>query len=218
MRLIAARADLSVQGNRDLDWAERVDAATRDYVLRLPRFAADNDFVCTHGDSRLQRPLDAADVRRGAARTYTWLRERGARLGFFGHTHQARVWHKRGLDAPLEDVTADSVILDADPASVWLVNVGTVGMPFPGKDPPSCTLYEASASASCGSLAAVRPAKTLSRKSIGRRDTDARYPAGRPHAVASPPRLCVATARHGARRRHDRVRPRDVGATRRSRP
>ena len=139
---IRARADLSVQGNRDRDWAPRVAPWVRAYVLSLPPVAQAADFACAHGDPRVHRPLDVADVRRGAPRTYAWLRARGARLGFFGHTHRAQVWRKRGPDTPLEDITAERIELDAPDASVYLVNVGTVGLPFPGKGPPSCTVYD----------------------------------------------------------------------------
>ena len=34
--------------------------------------------------------------------------------------------------------------LDAAPESVYLVNVGTVGLPFPGKGPPACLVYDGS--------------------------------------------------------------------------
>jgi predicted phosphodiesterase len=142
VRLIRAVAAVSVQGNRDRDWAPRVSAPARAYVLALPVVACADGFACAHGDPRLHRPLDVSDIRRGALRTYSWLRSQGLRLGFYGHTHQARVWRKRGPNAPLEDVTAAAVPLDDDEQTIYLANVGTVGLPFPGKGPPSCTLYD----------------------------------------------------------------------------
>jgi len=137
---IRAVADLSVQGNRDRDWVARVSPTARAYVLGRPVVAGAADFACAHGDPRLHRPLDVADVRRGAPRTGAWLRAAGLRLGLFGHTHQARVWLQREPRAVLEDVTAERLALDHGPDAVYLVNVGTIGRPFPGKGPPSFVL------------------------------------------------------------------------------
>src|SRR5215212_6808829 len=63
--LIRALADVSVVGNRDLDWQDRVGPETRAYVLGLPAAQRADDFLATHGDARLDRDLSSDDVRRG---------------------------------------------------------------------------------------------------------------------------------------------------------
>lgn len=64
------------------------------------------------------------------------------RFGLLGHTRWVRIWYKRGQDARLEEIAADIVALDAEPETGCLVNVGTVGLPFPGESPPSCAPYD----------------------------------------------------------------------------
>jgi predicted phosphodiesterase len=134
-------ADLVVVGNRDLDWQGRVAPAIRAYVLGLPRLVAGDDFLAVHGDDRLTPGLGSGEVRRGFPRAYARLRERGKRLLFLGHTHHARIWRKDGPDAAPTPLDGRRVTLDADPAAVWIVNVGSVGLPFPGKGPASFVLY-----------------------------------------------------------------------------
>jgi predicted phosphodiesterase len=142
VRLVRATARLAVVGNRDLDWSARVGPGAREYVLSLPRLAEAGDFVAVHGHAPLTRELSSDEVRRGARRAYRWLRLRGKRLLCFGHTHQARVWRKAGEDVPLEQLTGRRVPLPAEPDVVYLLNVGTTGLPFPGKGPPSCAVYD----------------------------------------------------------------------------
>jgi len=140
--LVRATAALSVVGNRDLDWDERVSPNSRAYVLALPRLAEASDFVAVHGDARLTPALGSADLRRGFGRAYGWLRGHDKRLLFFGHTHRARVWRKASLDAEPDLLGGWRVDLPAVDGTVYLVNVGTTGLPFPGKGPPSCVLYD----------------------------------------------------------------------------
>jgi predicted phosphodiesterase len=150
--LIRALADVSVVGNRDLDWQDRVGPETRAYVLGLPTVQRADDFLATHGDARLDRDLNTDDVRRGFRRTYPRLLRDGARLGFFGHSHRARAWRLSGPEAPpklLHDGALDAgpatIALVGDPSCRWVVNVGTTGLPFPGNGPPSCAIYDRSA-------------------------------------------------------------------------
>ena len=151
--LIRTLADVSVVGNRDLDWRDRVDSETRAYVLGLPTARRADDFLAVHGDARLDRELCSAEIRRGFGRAYRRLIREAARIGIFGHTHHARVWRLDGPDAPpilLYDGAAnptDAVIpLPTDDQQVrYIVNVGTTGLPFPGKGPPSCTVYDSQA-------------------------------------------------------------------------
>jgi predicted phosphodiesterase len=148
--LIRTLADVSVVGNRDLDWRDRVDERTRDYVLALPTAQRADDFLAVHGDARLDRDLCSADIRRGFGRAYGRLIRDGARVGIFGHTHHARVWRLDGPDAPptlLHDGAADRTravisVPPDDEAVRYVVNVGTTGLPFPGKGPPSCAVYD----------------------------------------------------------------------------
>jgi predicted phosphodiesterase len=140
---LARRLDaMMVIGNRDLDWQHGVDDETRSFVLALPRHIAASDFVAAHGDARLVPQLSTAEIGREFRRAYPWLREQGKRIGFFGHSHNARVWRKAGADAPAERLIGTRVSLDGDAKTVFLVNVGTTGLPFPGKGPPSCALYD----------------------------------------------------------------------------
>jgi len=148
--LIRALADVSVVGNRDLDWQHRVAATSRDYVLGLPTAQRGEGFLAVHGDARLERDLCSADERRGFIRSYRRLAREGLRIGLIGHTHRARVWRLSGPDEPpelLHDAAADprsaTVRLDADaPTTRFVVNVGTVGLPFAAKGPPSCAVLD----------------------------------------------------------------------------
>ena len=142
VELVRETATISVVGNRDLDWAERVSPAARSYVLSLPRMAEVGDFVVVHGDARLHPAPSTADLRRGFRRTYRWLWECGKHLAFFGHSHHARVWRKSSENSPVEAVEGARVEIPDAADAVYLVNVGTTGLPFPGKGPPSCALYD----------------------------------------------------------------------------
>ena len=51
---IRALADLSVVGNRDLDWSDRCGPVAREYVLGLPRLARTDDLIV----SARRRPPD----------------------------------------------------------------------------------------------------------------------------------------------------------------
>jgi predicted phosphodiesterase len=142
IRLIRKHANLAVVGNRDLDWADRVDPETRSYVLSLPRQAAASDFLAVHGDERLTPGLSSTDRRRGFLRTRRLLEASGQRLLVFGHTHQARVWRIAGLTESPELLAGSRLALPASSGCWFVVNVGTTGLPFPGKGPPSCAVYD----------------------------------------------------------------------------
>src|SRR5205814_638843 len=73
VRLIRSIADVSVLGNRDLDWQHRVDAETRAYVLGLPRLIHVDGIAFSHGDARLTRELSTAEIRTDFARARSWL-------------------------------------------------------------------------------------------------------------------------------------------------
>ena len=144
--LVRQVADLSVVGNRDLDWRDRVSETSRAYVLGLPRLAEAEDFLVLHGAPGLTPGFDSRDVRSGLVGAYQRLTQSGRRLLFFGHTHYARLWHKDGLAIEPTQVVDKWVRLEPVPGRVYVVNVGTVGRPFSGKGPPSFVLYDAEAS------------------------------------------------------------------------
>jgi predicted phosphodiesterase len=142
VRRVRETATLSVVGNRDLDWAGRVSAESREYVLGLPRLAEAADFVAVHGDARLVPDLSSDDLRRGFRRSYASLHQRRRRLLCFGHTHRARAWRKASLEDEPELLPDGRIQLPDGPGVKFLVNVGTAGLPFPGKGPPSCAVYD----------------------------------------------------------------------------
>lgn len=146
---IRAVADLAVVGNRDLDWQGRVDPETAAYVRGLLRLGRADDLVVTHGDARLTRDLASGEIRAGFRRARNWLEAHGCRIWLFGHTHHARVW-RLGADGGAElryDVLRDGLparlsLADGAPGDRWAVNVGSAGLPFPGKGPASAALYD----------------------------------------------------------------------------
>lgn len=149
--LIRSLANVSVVGNRDLDWADRVGPAAREYVLALSRSAHAEDFIAAHGDARLDRDISSADFRREFARTRVRLDRDGARVALFGHTHRARVWRLPVAGSPvlIYDAATDprpaTLSLAGEAGERYVVNVGTVGLTFPGKGPPSCAVYDSAA-------------------------------------------------------------------------
>jgi predicted phosphodiesterase len=149
VRLIQEVADVSIVGNRDLDWRDRVDADTRAYVLGLPRLAQADEIAFSHGDARLTRDLSTAEITKGFHRAHSWLTAHGCRAWIFGHSHRARVWALPAADEPPR-LLFDAAV-DALPASIrlpdrdthrWAINAGSVGLPFPGKGPVSALLYD----------------------------------------------------------------------------
>ena len=151
--LVRALADVSVVGNRDLGWRDRVGAAAREYVLGLPAAGRAEDFLAVHGAAPLDREFNTDDARRGFGRTYRRLVREDARVGFLGHSHHARVWRLAGAesrpellyDAVVEPEGATILLRPADSSRRYVVNVGTTGLPFPGKGPPSCAVYDSGA-------------------------------------------------------------------------
>jgi len=146
-------ADVSVVGNRDLDWKDRVGAASAEYVLSLPRTAQVDDLAFSHGDARLTRDLSSDDIRAGFRRARAWLAANGCRVWLFGHTHRARVWTLAGplhaphllFDAATDPLPAAIHLLEhvQTEGGIWIVNAGSVGLPFPGKGPASATVFDA---------------------------------------------------------------------------
>ncbi len=138
--LIRQVADIAIVGNRDLDWQERVSPASKDFVLGLPRIAQAGELLVTHGDARLTPSLSTNQIGRDFARVWPELEQRNARIWAFGHSHHARVWQRRADVATVELVQDGCVRIDA--GARFCVNVGTTGLPFPGKGGPSVALVD----------------------------------------------------------------------------
>lgn len=132
-------ADLAIVGNRDLDWQDRVSPDSKAYVLSLPRTAQADGLLLSHGDPRLTPPLSTSEINRGFARALHEMEARSARVWAFGHSHHARVWHKAdSRDADL----LDAACIPLERETRYCVNVGTTGLPFPGKGGPSVALID----------------------------------------------------------------------------
>ena len=146
-------AEVSVVGNRDLDWRDRVDGATRKYVLALPRTAIVDGVAFSHGDARLTRELSSAEIRTDFKRATAWLLAHGCRSWLFGHTHRARAWSIDGpggeprllFDAATGQLPARFDLPQGGSSGdgIWVVNAGSVGLPFPGKGSSSATVFDA---------------------------------------------------------------------------
>jgi predicted phosphodiesterase len=134
-------ADVAVVGNRDLDWQDRVSSATAAWVLSLPRTAAIGPLLVAHGDARLTPALSTGQIKRDFARTWAAMDQVHARVWAFGHSHHARVWRKASASQPAERVTPD-LDVEIDSTHRYFVNVGTTGLPFPGKGGPSVALVD----------------------------------------------------------------------------
>jgi predicted phosphodiesterase len=140
---VRSLADISIVGNRDIDWADRVSAESALYVRSLSRRAKADSFVVAHGDAKLDRNLNSDDLRRGGRKIFTALQAEGRTIFLFGHTHHARTWLKSSLNAEPDLQDQERVKLRTlSPGSVTIVNVGTVGKPFPGKGPASFVVLD----------------------------------------------------------------------------
>jgi|SRR5262252_5786981 len=137
---IRAVADVAILGNRDLDWQDRVAPASRAWVLQLPRTACAGPVLLSHGDRRLTPTLSTNQIGRDFPRAWEEMDRYDSRIWAFGHSHHARVWRKASPTAPAEALGGDN--LDLAPEYRYFVNVGTTGLPFPGKGGPSVALVD----------------------------------------------------------------------------
>lgn len=133
-------ADIAIVGNRDLDWQDRVSPASKAWVLSLPRRAAIGELLLSHGDARLTPSLSTSQIGRDFRGVLTEMERSGTRVWGFGHSHFARVWRKVDPTAPAELLRGDGIEMDS--GSRYFVNVGTTGLPFPGKGGPSVALVD----------------------------------------------------------------------------
>lgn len=133
-------AEIAVVGNRDLDWQDRVSAESRAWVLGLPRVACVEGLVLSHGDGRLTPALSTSQISRDFLRAFAEMERLKVRVWAFGHSHHARLWRKASASLPAEQVTAEAATIDAP--FHYFLNVGTTGLPFPGKGGPSVALVD----------------------------------------------------------------------------
>jgi predicted phosphodiesterase len=136
---IRAVADVAVVGNRDLDWQERVAPASKAWVLGLPRTVRSGHLLFTHGDARLTPALSTSQIGRDFARAWHEIEKQGAHVWAFGHSHHARVWRKATGSDPAQLM---GVEVPLETGYRYFVNVGTTGLPFPGKGGPSVALID----------------------------------------------------------------------------
>lgn len=132
--------DVAIVGNRDLDWQDRVSSASKNWVLSLPRTASVDALLLSHGDPRLTPSLSTSQIGQDFKRAWLELEQRQLRIWAFGHSHFARTWRKVAQTQPAEQLRGDSASIDAE--SRFFVNVGTAGLPFPGKGGPSVALVD----------------------------------------------------------------------------
>ena len=140
VRRIRGLADAAVLGNRDLDWQDRVAPETRAWVLGLPRSVCLGWLLLAHGDPRLTPELSTRQIGRQFVDAWRRLEAQGAQVLAFGHSHHARVWRKASVEAPAELLEDARVALEV--GYQYFVNVGTTGLPFPGKGGPSVAVID----------------------------------------------------------------------------
>jgi predicted phosphodiesterase len=140
VRRIRAVADVAIVGNRDLDWQERVAPAAKAWVLRLPRTACAGPILLSHGDPRLTPRLSTSQIGRDFRQAWEELDRQQRRVWAFGHSHHARVWRKASPTLAAE--LLDGQTVELAPRYRYFVNVGTTGLPFPGKGGPSVALAD----------------------------------------------------------------------------
>lgn len=138
VRWVQDRATLALVGNRDLDHLEWVRPDLRAVVLGWAREGAASDFLVTHGDTLFHRILNSRAEADGFRRAGAIMAQRGARLWLYGHTHRARAWCLSESGA--ERVEGCGLALNSHQR--YVVNVGTTGLPLPGRGGPSITLYD----------------------------------------------------------------------------
>ncbi len=137
---IRETGDVALLGNRDLDWQDRVSPAARDWVLGLPRTACCGRLLLAHGDARLTAALSTSQIRRDFATTWREMECLDARVFAFGHSHHARIWRKAAAGASAELMPGR--IVELQPGYRYFLNVGTTGLPFPGKGGQSVAVVD----------------------------------------------------------------------------
>jgi predicted phosphodiesterase len=133
-------ADVAIVGNRDLDWQDRVAPESKAWVLSLPKVACVGALLLSHGDARLTAPLSTAQVSKDFLKALAQMERHHAQVWAFGHSHHARTWRK--IDAAHPAERTDGTATKLEPGYRYIVNVGTTGLPFPGKGGPSVAVVD----------------------------------------------------------------------------
>src|SRR5262249_61363882 len=107
------------------------------WVLSRPRSAVMDGGLVAQGDARLTRGLGTTQIARQFADAWQERDVRGAGVGVFGHSHFARTWRKPASAAPAELLGARAALEAEGSGCRYFVNVGTTGLPFPGKAGPT---------------------------------------------------------------------------------
>jgi predicted phosphodiesterase len=131
-------SEIAIVGNRDLDYLDRVSPSLQQVVQSWPHEAQASDFVVSHGDPKLHPVLSSGAERDHFRRVSTYLEERDARLWLFGHTHRSRRW---AIGDDGVRAISDEMVEIRDETR-FVVNVGTTGLPLPGRDAPSFVVYD----------------------------------------------------------------------------
>ena len=134
---VADHTTIAITGNRDLDHLALVRPDLQRVVADWPREYVGPQFALTHGDPGSHRLLRSSVEAKGFRGVADYLEGIGVRLWLYGHTHHARVWSLADPTAPLVES-----IVHLQPGGQYVVNVGTVGLPFARKGGPSMLLYE----------------------------------------------------------------------------
>jgi predicted phosphodiesterase len=132
-------AHIAIVGNRDLDYLNRIQPDLQDVVRGWVSEARDSDFIVSHGDPKLHASLNSRAERDDFRQVAAYLSQRGARLWLFGHTHRARVWQ---IDSQSSPILQAATVLEIGDTCPFVVNVGTTGLPLPGRGPASFTIYD----------------------------------------------------------------------------
>jgi predicted phosphodiesterase len=140
VQIIQEVADAAIVGNRDLDWQDRVSSASKAWVLSLPRTACLNGLLISHGDPRLTPELSTGQIGREFVRAWSVMEALDVRVWAFGHSHFARTWRKASPESPAELERECRVPMAT--GYRYALNVGTTGLPFPGKGGPSVALVD----------------------------------------------------------------------------
>lgn len=133
---VDTHAAIALAGNRDLDHVAMLPAELQEVVSSWPREAQAADFLVTHGDPGGHRILRSDREKQDFRGVADCLDASAACIWLYGHTHYPRLWR---LGAP---PTLCAQRIDLEPGQRYVVNVGTVGRPFPGKGGPAMTLYD----------------------------------------------------------------------------
>jgi predicted phosphodiesterase len=131
-------ATIAIVGNRDLDYVDRVSPELQAVVRAWPHEARASDFVVSHGDPHLHRRLNSGAERDSFRRAGIVMAEQDARVWLFGHTHRSRGWALQ--DGEVHPLDPGQVTLRPD--CRYAINVGTTGLPLPGRGAAALVLYD----------------------------------------------------------------------------